>query len=410
MSKQHILIVSQCFYPEPFRINDICQEWIRRGYRVTVLTGIPNYPQGRFYSGYDWFHKRNETWQGIVIRRIPLIPRGHNALMLVLNYLAFVVSGFIWQLFKHQNADVVFTIGLSPLTQALPGVWFARKRRIPCYIYVQDLWPDNVIMMTGIKNRLFVGWINRIVNSIYTRCKRIFTASNSFITALQERGVPAEKLEYWPQYAEDHYRPQEKRTMEEIDEEAFNILFAGNIGYAQGQDILPRTAKIIRDHSTRQRICFVIVGDGRYKENLLELVKQFGVQDFFRFIPRQPSATIPAYYAACDLAFLSLSDHPIYAMTIPAKLQSHMACGIPTLAAVVGETRDIIMSSKSGVCVNPGNAEQLAEAILVLVKMSPESLKQMGENALVYYRDHYQKDRLFDRMDTYLRQTMKEND
>ena len=146
--KKHILVVSQYFYPEQFRINDICTEWVKRGYKVTVLTGIPNYPQGEYFEGYDLVHKRTAEWNGIRIIRIPLIPRGHNSIGLVANYFSFVISGFIWKSLTKIKADYVFTFEVSPMTQALIGVWYAKKNKIPHYLYVQDLWPENVEIVT----------------------------------------------------------------------------------------------------------------------------------------------------------------------------------------------------------------------------------------------------------------------
>ena len=185
--KQHILVVSQYFYPEDFRINDICKEWVKRGYKVTVLTGIPNYPQGKFYKGYSWFRGRRETYEGMGIIRIPLIPRGHNALMLMLNYISFVISGWFWKTFTGLKADRVFICEVSPMTQALPGVWYAKRRRIPCSIYVQDLWPENVEIVTGLHNKHILGAIDRMVDGIYQKCDKIYATSPSFVKRLEER-------------------------------------------------------------------------------------------------------------------------------------------------------------------------------------------------------------------------------
>ena len=205
--KKHILVIAQYFYPEQFRINDICTEWVKRGYKVTVITGIPNYPKGKYYKGYGLFNKRKETYNGIEIIRIPLVPRGKNSIMLALNYLSFVISGFFWKMFTKVKADYVFIFEVSPMTQALPGVWYAKKRKIPCYLYVQDLWPENVEIITGITNKKIIGAIGKMVDYIYARCTKIFTTSNSFVTSIESRGVPIEKIEYWPQYAEDFYKP-----------------------------------------------------------------------------------------------------------------------------------------------------------------------------------------------------------
>ena len=145
----------QYFYPEQFRINNICAEWVKRGYDVTVLTGIPNYPQGRFYDGYGLFDRRRENWNGIKIIRIPLIPRGHNSIGLVMNYLSFPISGFFWNIFTDVKADYVFMFETSPMNQCKIGVRYAKKHKVPLYLYVQDLWPENVEIVTGIHNSKF---------------------------------------------------------------------------------------------------------------------------------------------------------------------------------------------------------------------------------------------------------------
>ena len=184
---QHILVVSQYFYPEDFRINDICEEWIKRGYEVTVITGMPNYPKGKFFEGYGWFRKRRESYKGIHIIRLPILPRGRNALMLLLNYISFVVSGFFWKLFTKAKADKVFIFEVSPMSQALVGVWYAKRRNIPCFIYVQDLWPENVEIVTGIHNRYVIRKIDRMVDYIYRNCAKIFATSPSFVERIEER-------------------------------------------------------------------------------------------------------------------------------------------------------------------------------------------------------------------------------
>jgi glycosyltransferase involved in cell wall biosynthesis len=397
--KKHILVIAQYFYPEQFRINDICTEWVKRGYKVTVVTGIPNYPQGKYYDGYGLFKKRKETYNGMEIIRIPLIPRGNNAIMLALNYLSFVVSGFFWKVFTKIKADYVFIFEVSPMTQALPGVWYAKKWKIPCYLYVQDLWPENVEIITGIKNRKIIGSIGKMVDYIYRGCTKIFTTSESFVKSIHDRGVLLDKIEYWPQYAEDFYIPIEEMSIPEIPkDDTFNIIFAGNLGAAQGLDILPKAAEIIKTRSDK-KIRFNIVGDGRYKNEFVNIVNSKGLDNMFNFIPKQPATRIPEFMAASDAAFLSLTDSPLFAMTIPAKLQSYMACGIPNIASAAGETAKIITESNSGLCGRPGNAEELADNIINLANKSKEELIQLGDNARKYYEENFNKQALLDRMD-----------
>lgn len=399
--KKHILVISQYFYPEQFRINDICQQWIKRGYKVTVITGIPNYPEGKFFKGYNWFKKRRDNYNGINIIRIPIIPRGKNSIMLSLNYISFVISGFFWKLFTRIRADYVFIFEVSPMTQALVGVWYAKKRKIPCYLYVQDLWPENVQIITGMKNKFLLNMIGKMVDYIYSRCSRIFTTSNSFINSINNRGVPIEKIEYWPQYAEEYYIPLSKTNVEEIPNNTFNIVFAGNVGYAQGLDILPKAASIIKNKNLSKEVKFNIVGEGRYKEELINETIKLDVTDFFNYIPQKPSTEIPKILSACNVAFLSLQDNPLFHMTIPAKLQSYMACGMPIIAAAAGEIESIIKEANAGFCCQPGDAERLAEIIIEILSLSDEELRQYAFNSRQYYEKHFNKEVLLSRMDKY---------
>ena len=224
MSKKRILVISQYFYPESFRINDICTEWVKRGYDVTVLTGIPNYPQGKFFDGYSWTKKRKEKWNGVKIIRIPLIARGHHSIGLVLNYFSFVISGWVWKLITKVKADYVFTFEVSPMTQALVGVWYAKKHHIPHYIYVQDLWPENVETVLGIHSPIVVKPINKMVDYIYNNSKIILATSPSFVKNIESRAGSSRKgkVVYLPQYAEEFYQPIPNAKSEMIpDDGAF---------------------------------------------------------------------------------------------------------------------------------------------------------------------------------------------
>lgn len=398
--KKHILVIAQYFYPEQFRINDICKEWVERGYKVTVITGIPNYPQGKYYKGYGLFKKRKEIYEGIEIIRIPLIPRGNNAIMLVLNYLSFVVSGFFWKLFTKIKADYVFIFEVSPMTQALPGVWYAKKRKIPCYLYVTDLWPENVEIAAGIKNKRILDAIGVMVDYIYRRCDRIFTSSENFIKAIKQRGVPVDEIEFWPQYAEDYYIPinRESATVPEIPQDStFNIIFAGNIGLAQGLDILPTTAQMLKQENLKVR--FNIVGEGRFKETLMNMVRDHGLTDMFNFVEKQPPTRIPEFMAVCDATLISLSKSEVFSITLPAKTQSCLACGIPIIVSADGEVQEVIKKAKAGVCSNAGDAEMLALKIRELLSKSSTELLQMRKNAYQYSKSNFEKEKLLSRMD-----------
>lgn len=398
-NSKHILVISQYFYPENFRINDMATEWVRRGYKVTVLTGIPNYPMGRFFGGYGYTKKRRETWNGIDIIRIPLIPRGNSSFGMMANYGSFVVSGFFKNMLSNIKADYVFTFEVSPMTQALIGCWYAKKHHVPHYLYVQDLWPENVITVTGITNRTVIGAIDKMVDYIYRNTDEIFATSPSFVDAICNRKVKVDrnKVHYWPQYAEEFYKPIEKANVPEIPEdESFKIAFTGNIGTAQGLDILPKTAELLKN----ENIKFVIVGDGRYQEEFENEIRNRSVQNKFIMVPRQPAERIPELLSACDVAFLSFKDDPLWTKTIPAKLQSYMACGMPVIASAEGETRRIIEEAECGVCSAIGDAEKLSESIK---KMMNVNLEIMRIRSREYYEKNFDKKRLMNQIEDYFK-------
>lgn len=397
--KKHILVVSQYFYPETFRINDMCQEWVKRGYEVTVVTGIPNYPMGKTYKGYGLFKKRHEFWNEIEIYRIPLIPRGSSAIGMVLNYLSFMISGMIAGKLKRRiKADLVFSFEVSPMTQVKVGISFARRLKAPHYLYVQDLWPENVITVTGITNKFIIRPIDRMVDRIYKQSDEIFATSPSFVDAICNRKVPVDrkKVHYWPQYAEEFYKPCRGEEVPEIpSDECFKVAFTGNVGTAQGLDILPKTAKLLQNESIK----FVIVGDGRYLPTLEQEISDNGVKDKFILIPRQPAQRIPEILGACDAAFISFQDDQLWTMTIPAKLQSYMACGMPIIAAAQGETKRVIEDARCGECCNIGEAEALAELIK---RMKNTDLSELCRNSRAYCIEHFNKNKLMNEIDRYI--------
>ena len=390
MEQKHILVITQYFHPEPFRINDMCLEWVKRGYKVTVLTGIPNYPQGEFYEGYSKKERRTENWYGVEIIRIPLVARGHSAAKLFLNYLSFVRSGRKWVSRTKLKADLVFTFEVSPMTQALIGVWYAKKFNVPNYLYVQDLWPENVEVVASITNPLIIKPISRMVNYIYKNCTKIFATSPSFVKEIQKRVEDKEKVLYLPQYAEDFYRPLLRKPVPEVpDDNRFKIIFTGNIGKAQGLDILPKTAELLKGES----IAFVIVGDGRYREEFEKEIRDRSVEDMFILIPRQPAERIPELLAACDAAFLSFMNTPLFEKTIPAKLQSYMACGMPIIASASGETERIVKEANCGVCSPIGDVVLLCDNIKDYV--SRKNKKEYAVNSRKYYEKHYDKNSIY---------------
>lgn len=399
MSKK-ILVVSQYFFPEQFRVNDICNSWIERGYDVTVLTGIPNYPQGDFFEGYGFNKRRKENLNGINIIRIPIIPRKKSSMTMALNYLSFVISGWFWKLFNKENFDMVFIYEVSPMTQALPAVWIAKKLKIPCYIYVMDLWPENFEIITGISSSLVTRPLNKMVDYIYKNCNKIFTASESFKKNIQSRGVDPEKVFFWPQYAEEFYHTRATKSKKIIVDDKLNITFAGNVGMAQGLEILPILGQSFKKENINVR--FNIVGNGRYLETLLNEVNKNGLQEYFNFLEPVPPTEISEIFSASDFSFVCLQENEIFSMTIPAKLQSSMACGKPILLSASGESKDIVIKAECGYVSDAGDVNHLIENIKKIVKLDKKQIEKLGNNSRNYFENNFEKEKLLDSMDSFL--------
>ncbi|WP_412767892.1 glycosyltransferase family 4 protein [Enterococcus gallinarum] len=400
MMSKKILVVSQYFFPEQFRINDICNSWIERGYDVTVLTGIPNYPQGDFFEGYGFNKRRNENLNGINIIRIPIIPRKKSSMTMALNYLSFVISGWFWKLFNKENFDMVFIYEVSPMTQALPAVWIAKKLKIPCYIYVMDLWPENFEIITGISSPLVITPLNKMVDYIYKNCNKIFTASESFKKNIQSRGVDPEKVFFWPQYAEEFYHTRATKSKKIIVDDKINITFAGNVGMAQGLEILPIIGQRLKKENVNIR--FNIVGSGRYLETLINEVTKNALQEYFNFLEPVPPTEISEIFSASDFSFVSLQENEIFSMTIPAKLQSSMACGKPILLSASGESKDIVIKAECGYASDAGDVNHLIENIKKIVKLDKKQIEKLGNNSRNYFENNFEKEKLLDSMDSFL--------
>ncbi len=393
----HILVVSQYFYPEAFRINDMAVEWVRRGYRVTVLTGIPNYPEGRFFDGYGFCARRCECWNGVKIIRLPVVPRGKGGIRLVLNYASFACSSWIWNKITRLRADLVFTYEVSPMTQALAGCWHAGKNHVPHYLYVTDLWPENVESVTGIRHKAVILPLQMMSDYIYRHSERILTSSRSFMEPVRKRGIDASRIEFWPQYAEDFYRPAEKKGSLLPQDGVPNLVFAGNAGRAQGLDILVRAAVLLRRENIHVR--FYIIGNGRCLGELKRSVKSARVERYFGFIPQVPAEEVPRYFAFADALLITLAESDVFSRTIPAKTQSCMACGRPVLVSADGEVQEIIKAAGAGLCSGAGDACEFVGIIKEFLDMGEGQRKQLAENALSYSGKYFNKEQLLGRLD-----------
>lgn len=386
-----ILIVSQYFYPEQFRVNTLAKELVARGNEVTVLTGYPQYPQGEIYEGYGFDKPYEKVWNGVKIERVKMRPRGHNAIGLLLNCITYVTEANKWVKKCKEKFDAVYVFEVSPVTVGLPALKYKKRFGTPVYFNVQDLWPENVEEILGIHNKLVIGAINKIVDKIYRESDKILCSSNGFVENIANRGVSREKLVFWPQFCE---KPIFTNAVKPgcYDENYFNIVFTGNIGDAQGLDLLVDAAVLLKNEAVR----WYIVGDGRAKERLEKRVEAANLNTSVRFMGRVSEAEANNYVKFADCAYLSFKDSKLFDLTIPAKLQTYLACGTPILGAVGGDSAGIIEEAQCGL-VCEKSAEAVRDAVLRLVK-NREDRVQIEEKAHHYFMQNFTTDLLVNRL------------
>ena len=397
-----ILIVSQYFYPENFRINDLALELKKRGHEITVLTGLPNYPKGEYFEGYDDTKNCDEVWNDIPVYRCKLRPRKTGSVNLIRNYVSFVIeANKKLKELQNKDFDLIYVFEVSPITVALPAIKLKKKKNIPVIINIQDLWPENIVAVTGMTNPIIIGLVNKMVNYIYRHCDLILTASPSFVSKIKERIKDKDKVRYWPQYSTVN------KTDEEVsiyDKEYFNIVFTGNIGEAQGIDLAIEAAKILKD----KKICWHFVGEGRSKEKLEKQVNEYGINDRVKFHGFHPEKEIPKYLKDADAALLILKPNPVFEMTIPAKLQTYLACGVPILGCVSGEGKRIIEESKAGIVSEDISVDGLVKVCDQFIELPNDLLNEYKERSYCYGKSNFNKNKLISDLEKYMKKIERE--
>lgn len=392
-----ILLVSQYFWPESFQINSIVARLVRDGHQVDVLTGKPNYPQGRIYPGYRAWGCSTELHQSATIHRIPLAPRKTGAVRLAANYLSFVASGLLfgpWML-RQCQPDVIFVYVPSPLLQALPAIWLAKLKRRKLVLWVQDLWPESLSATGHVKNRIVLGLVERLVRYIYRKTDLILVQSPAFEAPVR-RLAPDREIACLPNSVDDSFavRP----ALQGAIPNQFTVMFAGNLGTAQAVECILAAAEALREHTD---ICIMLVGDGSRRPWLLEEVARRRLGNVM--LPgRFPPSDMPEMMARASALLVTLAAQEIFEYTVPSKVQAYMAAGRPVIAALNGEGARIVRESGCGLAVPAEDAEALAAAILRLRDMDPVERQAMGDAGHAWYQAHYREDMLVENLLGYL--------
>jgi len=402
-----ILVVSQYFWPENFRINDLVKEWVQRGHQVTVLTGLPNYPLGSVFEDYRLKPSAFAEYERARVIRVPMLPRGHGNFRLVLNYLSFVVGASIfgpWYL-RGISVDVIFVFEPSPVTVGLPAILLSNLKKASVVFWVLDLWPETLVAMDEVRSPWILASVGRMVRFIYNRCAFVLGQSRGFVASIAKYCDDKNKILYFPSWAEDVFADETVNLAPEIpqNDDVFTVLFAGNIGEAQDMPAVLNAAERLKDNPT---IRWVVVGDGRKSEWLKSEVIRRGLQDRFLLPGRFPVERMPSFYAHADALLVSLKSDPVFSMTIPGKVQSYLLVGKPIVGMLDGEGAAVISDASAGLSCDAGDAIGLAEAVLALAAMTPEQRKQLGQNGQKYAQQEFGRSQLMDRLEAILEEAV----
>ena len=401
-----ILIISHYFWPEQFRINDLALELKERGHEVTVLTGVPNYPTGKMFEGYSWWSKRRDNMQGVPVFRVPLfLRRQSRGWQLSLNFLSFVASACLlapWY-FRRQEFDVIFVYEPSPFTIGIPAALLRRLKGAPILFWVQDLWPESLSATGAVTSERILAVVGRVVRMIYRRCDRVLVQSRGFIEPAIRAGADRERIRYFPNWAEALYRPvdlpMDAPERKEVPADGFVVMFAGNLGAAQSLDTILDAAEILKGRP----IHWVFLGDGRRRAWMQEQIESRLLAQV-HLLGSRPMETMPAYFSLADAMLVTLRADPVMTTTIPGKVQSYLACGRPVIGALDGEGNRAIAESGAGFSVASGDAEGLAGAVLRMSEMGKAERQQMGEAALAYYRQNFDREPLVDQLEGWMQE------
>jgi glycosyltransferase involved in cell wall biosynthesis len=398
-----VLLITQYFYPENFKSNDIAIELTKRGHEVTVLTGLPNYPEGKIYETYGFFKRTRENYQGIDVIRAWLLPRGKGGgFRLLLNYFSWAFFASIRALFLsfQKKFDVILVHEPSPITQGFPAIVVKKIQKIPLHFWVLDLWPESLTSAGGIHNRYVLSLFTNVVKYIYNNSDKILISSQGFAASILAKGNYNDKLIYFPNWAEDSILKGDSDYPIPDLPNGFKIIFAGNIGVSQDVDSIIEAALMLKE---KMDIHFVFIGDGRSKVYLEEFVLENNLNQTVHFLGRFPIDAMKSFFNHADVLLVSLKNELIFNVTVPAKLQAYLCTKKPILGMLNGEGAKIIDEAKCGFSVNAGDSLGLAKKIIEMYEMKIQERINLGTNGFSFYEDNFTLKKCIDNLETILK-------
>lgn len=397
-----ILVSCQYYYPEPFNTTDFCEELVNRGHDVTVLTGLPNYPEGNLYPGYEDGAGRVEHRNGVRIVRVKERPRKKGSVNRVLNYLSFWCCGCKAAAKLADQFDVVIGYQLSPVMQVDPGLLYAKRHGIRSLIWCLDLWPASLLAGGFRENSLPFKWMKAVSKRIYSEADRVAVTSPLFDEYFRnELGLNIADSTYLPQYADTAFLESAEPVNEGFESGKIHVTFAGNVGHAQSVETIVEAAALMPADST---VVFHIVGSGSALEGCKSRASELKLSNIV-FHGRRPAEEMPAYYAASDAMLVTFASSPMATYTLPRKVTTYLAAGKPVLAALSGETKRVLDEAGCGIACGIEDAQGLAR---ISREFELSDLKdEMGRAARAYYMDNFAKDQFFSKLEGLLEELIK---
>ena len=390
-----ILVVCQHYYPEPFRVSDMCEGFLKAGHEVFVVTGVPNYPEGKVYADYRKGKNRDEVINGVRVHRCFTIARRNGAIFRFLNYYSFAISSKRYVKKLKENFDVVLVNQLSPVMMANAGIAYKKKHGKKLVLYSLDLWPESLTAGRIANGSLLYKHYKKVSKKIYEQADKIFTTSKMFSDYFSAQFGIAD-TEYLPQYAEDMFSPE---ACKKVSDGNIDLMFAGNVGAVQSVETVIDAARLTQDI---KNLRWHILGDGSELENIKKSAE--GLNNVF-FYGRKPVEEMPKYYSMADAMLLTLNKNEVLSYTLPGKAQTYMAAAKPIIGAIGGESQTVIREANCGFCGESGDAESLAENVRKFIAC--ENKSELAENARNYYLKNFAKEKFFDRLISVLSENAK---
>jgi len=385
---KRILIYTNHYYPEQFKVNDVV-DWLNSlGYELRVVTCIPNYPSGKFYKGYNFFNSLIERKNNVIINRLPLIPRGNgNTFMLVLNYLSYFISCLFFTLYLSvfvKKYDFILVHHTSPLFIAINPILYGLFKKSKKVLWDLDIWPETLEAVEIIKKKRIINFLKKVVSYIYSYYDTILISSLGLERIIRERFDG--RIEYFPNWADQLIEKESNNLRVNINVPKNHkvIMYTGNIGYAQNLDtILKICYKTINEN-----LYWVFVGDGRFKHKISQAIVN-NPKLKIRLINSVKADLVKSYLEASDFALLSLSSKGIFNKTVPAKLQTYMCLSKAVIGMINGEGKEIIMDANCGIVIDSTKIDNSVEKIIELINYDKLKIQNLGENGKKYYYKHF---------------------